>query len=175
MHRFFFTGLFLFIYGMNWAQEFPKTSFESTDSLYNANIKKSRLYGVYIPRDIDDALDKLMELSEEDARQKLLKITEDEASRKLFFGIGRWMAYNWNFDEGSRFSHYLRQKGLIYTDDMVRCMIILFHRKISEKPLNEDQLIENLVEQREKIIEKEKKDRQKIISEEVIQKNPDQN
>ena len=40
----------------------------SKDSLYNENIKKSRLYNVYIPRDIDDALIKLMELTNQSAR-----------------------------------------------------------------------------------------------------------
>jgi hypothetical protein len=151
-------------------QKPEKKSFESTDSLYNANIKKSKLYGVYIPRDIDDALEKLMELTEEDARKKLLAISEEEAAKKLFFGLGRWMAYNWNFDEGSRFSHYLRQKGLIYTDDMVRCMIILFHRKISQKPLDEIRLIEELAEHRQQWIEEERKSRLKVVSEEVIEK-----
>lgn len=152
------------------AQNSELKKFESTDSLYNANIKKSKLYGVYIPRDIDDALEKLMELTEEDARQKLMTISEEEAAKKLFFGLGRWMAYNWNFDEGSRFSHYLRQKGLVYTDDMVRCMIILFHRKISDKPLDEIRLIEDLAEKRRQLIEEERKSRLQVISEEVIDK-----
>ncbi len=142
----------------------------SKDSLYNANIKKSKLYGVYIPRDVDDALNKLMELTDEDARKKLTKITEEEAARKLHYGIGRWMSYNWNFDEGSRFSHYLREKGLYYSEDMMRYMIILFHRKISKKTLNEVELMNQLIERRNKIMEEERKTREVIISEEVIRK-----
>lgn len=82
----------------------------SKDSLYNENIKKSRLYNVYIPRDIDDALIKLIELTNEDARLPLLKIDEHTMAKKLYFGLGRWMEYNWNFEEGSRFSHYLRTR-----------------------------------------------------------------
>ncbi|MFZ1455264.1 MAG: hypothetical protein WAT46_04440, partial [Saprospiraceae bacterium] len=41
------------------------------DSTYQDNIKKSSLYGIYITRDIDDALSKLMELTDEDARKPL--------------------------------------------------------------------------------------------------------
>lgn len=152
------------------SQDTENIKFSSKDSLYNANIKKSKLYGVYIPRDTDDALSKLMELTEEDARKKLLKITEEEASKKLFLGLGKWMSYNWNFDEGSRFSHHLREKGLFYTEDMVRVMLILFHRKISNKPLDEDILIKKFIEARKKLIEEERKKNQVIISKEVIKK-----
>ena len=144
----------------------------SKDSLYNENIKKSRLYNVYIPRDIDDALIKLMELTNEDARLPLLKIDEHTMAKKLYFGLGRWMEYNWNFEEGSRFSHYLRQKGLTYTEDMTRCMLITFHRHITGKHLNIDDLIKNLVEERKKKI-KEEKEKLPVIStqKKIIPKN----
>ncbi len=156
--------LFSFILMCVQAQGQKKTtSFVSKDSLYNENIKKSRLYGVYIPRDIDDAMSKLMELTTEEGRQPLKTIDEETMSKKLYFGLGRWMEYNWNFEEGSRISHYLRQKGLTYTEDMTRCMLRLFHRHVLKQPLKTDELIQILVEERkEKIrIEKEK---MKIIS-----------
>lgn len=168
--KYFCIVLLLFMGITGFGQSKNEKKFVSSDSLYNANIKKSKLYGVYIPRDIDDALEKLMELTEPDARKNLLKISEDEAAKKLYFGLGRWMSYNWNFDEGSRIAHYLRQKGLNYTEDMVRCMLILFHRKVAEKPLDEERLIDSLVQQRKKLIEEERKARYQIISEEVIEK-----
>lgn len=132
-------------------------NFTSKDSLYNENIKKSRLYGVYIPRDIDDALAKLMELTTEEARKPMFNTDENTIAKKLFFGMGRWMEYNWNFEEGSRFSHYLRQKGLVYTEDMTRAMLILFHRHVTGKPLDSDRLIETLITERNKKIEEERK------------------
>lgn len=138
--------------------------FVSKDSLYNENIKKSRLYGVYIPRDIPDAVQKLMELTEEKARESLKKIDEETVARKLFFGLGRWMSYNWNFDEGSRFSHYLRNKGLYDTDDMVTFMLITFHRNIMNKPLDSDNLLKKIIADRQKKNEEEKKKRETIIS-----------
>ncbi|KXK36898.1 MAG: putative GTP cyclohydrolase II [Bacteroidetes bacterium OLB9] len=147
-----------------------RKKFVSKDSLYNENIKKSRLYGVYIPRDIDDALKKLTELTSDEARENLKTTDEQTVAHKLFFGLGRWMTYNWNFEEGSRFSHYLRQKGLIYTDDMTTCMLILFHRHVTGKPLETDALINQLIKERQKKIEEEQKN-SKII--EVITKPSD--
>ena len=136
--------------------------FVSKDSLYNENIKKSKLYGVYIPRDIDDALGKLLELTTIEAREPLKNVDEEVVAKKLHFGLGRWMEYNWNFDEGSRFSHYLRQKGLTYTEDMTKSMLILFHRHVLGKPLDADQLFKKVIEERQKKIEAEKQ-KQTII------------
>ena len=143
-------------------------NFVSKDSLYNENIKKSRLYGVYIPRDIDDALEKLMELTSEEARKPMLKTDENTIAKKLYFGIGRWMEYNWNFEEGSRFSHYLRQKGLFYTEDMTRTMLILFHRRVVGNPLESEALFSKMLEERSsKMLEERKK--MEVIKVEKIQ------
>jgi len=143
-----------------------------TDSIYQENIKKSRLYGVYIPRDIEDAVAKLMDLTDEDARKPLLKVDEGTVAKKLYFGLGRWMEYNWNMEEGSRFSHYLRKKGLIYTEDMTRFMLITFHRQLTKRPLDTDNLILEFIKEREKKI-KEAQQKMTIIEEtkKIIPKN----
>lgn len=149
-----------------------QNKFLSKDSLYNENIKKSRLYNVYIPRDIDDALSKLMELTNEEARKPLMNIDEVTMAKKLYFGLGRWMEYNWNFEEGSCFSHYLRQKGLIYTEDMTKFMLIIFHRHIKQSPLYIDDLIKKMADERKRKI-KEEKEKLPVISTEkkIIPKN----
>jgi hypothetical protein len=127
------------------------------DSLYQINIKKTRLYGVYIPKDITDALGELDKLSTDEARKSLLNADEKTIAKKLRFGIGRWMEYNWNFQEGSRFSHFLReQKGLVYPDDMVEYMIILFYRHNKKMLLQEDVLAEELVKKRNELLRKER-------------------
>ena len=126
------------------------------DSLYQSNIKKTRLYGVYIPKDISDALAELDKLSTEDAKIKLQKAEETTIAKKLRFGIGRWMEYNWNLQEGSRFSHHLREKGLLYPDDMVEVMIILYYRHVKNAPLDEEKLIREKVDARKAILDIEK-------------------
>ena len=119
-----------------------------TDTLYQNNIKKSRLYGTYIPRDIEDALNQLMKLTTDEARAKLKLTDEETVARKLHFGLGRWMEYNWNFVEGSRFSHFLREQGLYHHDDMVKFMLVIFHRKVNGNLLNTEQLMTELIEAR---------------------------
>lgn len=156
--------LVMYVFTVN-GQSTPE-KFVSKDSLYNENIKKSKLYGVYIPRDIDDALGKLLELTTPEAREPMKNVDEEVVAKKLHFGLGRWMEYNWNFAEGSRFSHYLRQKGIIYTDDMTRFMLILFHRQVVGHPLDVDKLVKKIVDERTKKIEEERKT-YKVISTEV--------
>lgn len=133
------------------------------DSLYQSNISKSKLYGYYIPRDIDDALQVIDNNTTEEGRASLRTIDEETMSKKLYFGLGRWMEYQWNFVEGSRFSHYLREKGLRYVEDMVRFMLITYHRHNLNAPLDSDTLIKQLNIARDKKLEKERP----IISETV--------
>ncbi len=105
-----------------------------TDGIYQGNIKKSKLYGVYIPKDLDDAMIELDRLSPPESREKLKSISEDVMAKKLHFGLGRWISHNWNFEEGSRFSHYLKGKGILKSDDMVNFTLISYHRHIMKKP-----------------------------------------
>jgi hypothetical protein len=104
------------------------------DSIYKSNIKKSRLHGVYIPKDLDDAFLELDRLSPPEAINKMKAIPEEIVAKKLHFGLGRWIAHNWNFDEGSRFSHYLKGLGIIKTDDMINFMLVSYHRYLNKKP-----------------------------------------
>ncbi len=131
--------------------QLKKDSKAYLDSLYNSNIKKSRIHDVYIPKNLSDAHRRIQKLTPEDAIQKFIQ-SEDEVavSKKLHFGIGRWMIHNWNFYEGSRFSHYLKQKGLLHPDDMAQFVLITLHRNLNEKPLNEEEVIQMLAIERKK-------------------------
>lgn len=125
-----------------------ETSPVQQDSLYQSNIKKTRLYGVYIPKDIEDALAELDKLSTPEARTKLKEADESTIGKKLRFGLGRWMEYNWNFQEGSRFSHFLKDMGIWHTDDMVEFMIIIYFRHVSGLPIEEKELAKSFIEKR---------------------------
>jgi hypothetical protein len=131
------------------------------DSLYQSNIKKTRLYGVYIPKDIPEAMTELDKLSTSEAKDLLKKGDETTIGKKLRFGVGRWMEYNWNFQEGSRLSHHLREKGLWHMDDMVEYMIVLYQRHVKSLPLYEDILAEEFIQKR-KILKKKELDHSTI-------------
>jgi hypothetical protein len=126
---------------------------EQADSTYQSNIKKSRLNGVYIPKDLADAFQELDRLSPPESLQKMKSTTEEVIAKKLHFGLGRWMSYNWNFDEGSRFSHFLKQLGLYQSDDMIDFMLISYHRYLTKRPIDAPQIVKMQIEKRNKKIE----------------------
>lgn len=111
---------------------------------YKQNIKMSRINGVYIPKDLADAFNELNNLSDEESLSKFKSEEEFSVSKKIHFGLGRWMIYNWNFYEGSRFSHNLKEKGLQHPDDMAQFIIICYHRNLNSSDLQEESLIEKL-------------------------------
>src|SRR5690606_30424421 len=90
------------------------------DSIYQENIKKSRLYGVYIPKDMSEAFKELDRLSDKTSKDKMKSAPESVIAERLYFGLGRWMSYNWNFVDGSRFSKYLSDLGLKFEDERIK-------------------------------------------------------
>ena len=135
----------------------PVTDEKTYESRYARNIKKSRINGVYIPSNIEDAMTELEALSSKEALAKFRSGDEAMVAKKLHFGIGRWMIYNWNFYEGSRFSHYLKEMGINHPDDQAKFVIVVLHRKLNEKDLDMDNLILQLQEERRILFEKTNK------------------
>ncbi|MFQ5445551.1 MAG: DUF6794 domain-containing protein [Saprospiraceae bacterium] len=118
-------------------------------------IQQERLNGVYIPRDLNDALLTLNRLIDKPSKKKFLSISEEEAAHKLFFSLGRWMTHNWSFYDGSRLSVYLQKMGIYDPGDMSRFLIILLHRSLNKQPLE----VKSLAERFEKQEELRKKER----------------
>lgn len=150
--------LLLSVFQMGWAQP-PGTvsermkarEAEENDQLeetYESRIKKSELYGMYIPKDLADAFVELNKRTEEDGRIKFKNMTEADARQKLHFSLGRWMTHNWGFFGGSRLTKYLNDIGLYDPDDMARFIIITYHRELNNKPLGVKELIEEFQEMR---------------------------
>ena len=115
---------------------------------YNSRIKKTKLFGNYIPLNIGDAHRSLAKLISPEARQKMMNMTENQVEHKLFFSLGRWISVNWGFEGGSRLSHSLKQFGLSHPEDMAVFVMLTYHRKLNHLPLNPKSLIEKLVNAR---------------------------
>lgn len=109
---------------------------EEFEANYAKRIKEEMIYGVYIPIDLEDAYNELNRLSDQQGLIEFKSAPEDSIRRKLHFGFGRWIMTNWGFEEGSRLSHYLKEKGVSVPDDMVRLIIVTWHRKLNGRPLN---------------------------------------
>lgn len=116
--------------------------------IYERNITRATIQGVYIPFDLYDAVKRLEALSPEESLEKFRNAPEEGIDRKLHFGLGRWMIVNWNFYEGSRLSHYLRQMGITYPEDMANFLIVCFHRYINGKDLDAKNLAQKYIEAR---------------------------
>jgi len=151
----FTTAIFftLFLISLS-AQTFPNTTAE-LDSVYAQNIKMSKLYGIYIPKDVDDAHERLSQMTPPDAIEKFKNAPDEiEVSRKLHLGIGRWMVINWNFEEGSRLSHYLKKQGVLHPDDMAQFLLRTYYRKLNNQSDNSQNIIEELAVERKKTVKK---------------------
>jgi hypothetical protein len=118
------------------------------DSLYEKNIKKTRINGVYVPKDIEDAYEEFIHLSPKASLDQFKNAHEESVAQKLHFGIGRWMIVNWNFYGGSRLEHLLKSKGLMHPDDMADFLIVTFHRKLNEREEKQEELILSMIEKR---------------------------
>jgi len=127
---------FVFGFGLEAQDEspFPKGK-KGYEQVYKRNIKKSRINGVYIPADLDEAFSELDALSPPDAVAKFARAPEDVVASKLHFGLGTWIKVNWNFIEGSRYVEHLRGLGLTDHDHMVQFTIVSYHRFKNGKPL----------------------------------------
>lgn len=143
-----------------------------TASEYQANyakrIKMESINGVYIPVDLEDAFSELTRLGDPSGIAMFKSAPEDSIRRNLHFGLGRWIMINWGLEEGSRISHYLREHGVSYPDDMVEVIIVTWHRRLNNQPLG----LEGEVARIEKRLaeEKAKRDAESKIT--VIEKRP---
>lgn len=131
---------------------------------YAENIKKEFINDIYIPKDLDEAFQELTRLSKKEGIEKFKNAEEGVVAKKMHFGLGRWIMEKWHMYDGSRYSHYLRLKGLSYPDDMARFTIISFHRYLNGKDLDVEARIKVVKERRDKEYQ-EKLAKKKIIKE----------
>jgi hypothetical protein len=135
-------GLLLFV--LSWHMTTAQTPAEvEYNKVYQERIQLSRIDGVYIPKDLEDAFKELDNLSDAEAVLKFKSAPEDLVASKLQGGLGRWMVINWGFFEGSRLSHHLKSLGVHHPDDMALLLLVSYHRHLNERPLKiEEQAIE---------------------------------
>lgn len=124
---------------------------EEYNKVYQENIKLTKIRGVYIPGSLKEAFKRLTKLTPPQSIDGFKAAPEKQVCKKLHFGIGRWMISNWNFYEGSRISHILKEKGLLHPDDMAQFLLRTYHRHLNGLPLEEESIIEELSKDRKKV------------------------
>jgi hypothetical protein len=145
----------------------PADNLKQYQENYKWRIEQSTLAGQYIPKDLPDAISELNKLTEESSRAKFKTLTESEAEHKLYFSLGRWVATNWSFYEGSRLSHYFKEVGITFPEDQAIALIIAWHRTLNKKDINFKEIRDRLVEKRKKEHEERLRSKQTVIKEEI--------
>ncbi len=126
----------------------PANTKQEFKESYAWRIEQTHLAGVYIPKDLVDAFRELDKKTDEQSRIKFRSLAETDAERKLFFSLGRWIWTNWSFYEGSRLSHWFKEVGITYPDDMTKIILIAYHRKLNGKDIDFKGLAIRFKEQR---------------------------
>lgn len=137
------------------AQKPPETQSEFEEA-YQRRIRQETLYGVYIPKDLTEAFVELNRLIDDESKENFKKMPEDAAVDLLFFSFGRWITHNWGFYGGSRLSHFIRELGITYPEDMSEFVVRTYHRNLNRQPLEVKALVETITARRQAQIEAKK-------------------
>ena len=100
------------------------------DSLATA----SRIRGVYIPRDLREALDSLPHLSPELVRR--FQSEPEDSLPKYHLCIGMSIRNNWGLWAGSRLARYFRRLGVRHPDDMSGIILTSLWRELNHQPIH---------------------------------------
>lgn len=92
-----------------------------------------RINGIYIPKDLDEAVDSLdVLIGAEEKRYISDSLSmEDFCAFQHLDGWGIWMRNEWGLWSGSRLQQYFMDKGIVYPDDMSGVILEAYYcRKI---------------------------------------------
>jgi hypothetical protein len=145
--------------------EGPPDTEAEFEKQYQERITKDRLFNVYIPKNLEDAMLQLDKNIPREMQEKYKSVPEDTICMIMHNRLGVWIINNWGFYGGSRLSHYLRSAGVSFPDDMADLILIAYHRHLHGKTVTMRELAKPFREKRKKEREKEIKEG-KILKEE---------
>jgi len=116
--------------------------------LRNGDIQREDIYSVrptkvgpkddiYIPKDIDSALEELKMALQPELLGKMRKGTEADMVQ-YHFDIGLWMRNNWGLRGGSDLAAWFAAHGVKDPDDMSEIILTCLWRSMNDKPLDLD-------------------------------------
>lgn len=154
----------LFFFPAFGQDEGPANTEAEFEAEYQERIKKEKLFNIYIPKNLDDAMIQLDKLTPPEGKAVFKALPEDSVVSAMHDRLGRWIMMNWGFYGGSRLSHYLRSAKITYPEDMADFLLLAYHRHLNGKPIPIKDLALEFREKRKKEWENEKKEA-KVISE----------
>ncbi len=158
--RFFLLLVICFLIVQFTNAQIGKKSYEDQfDQIYEQNIKKDRIDGRYIPKDVNDAHKTLDRIMEPNVKDYIKSLPDSIAALKVINSIGPYLMKNWSLYEGSRLGHYLKfQKGLHHPLDMSFYLLQTYHHYLNSDEFSEESLLKYLIDRRRKIFEETVKD-----------------
>ncbi len=96
---------------------------------------KSEIDGVYIPKNLDDAILEVDKFYSDSLKTEIKKLNENDYVGDYHFGTGFWMRNNWALWKGSRLSRFFNRRGIKHPDDMSSIVLLSYHRKLSGKEI----------------------------------------
>ena len=96
---------------------------------------KSEVDGVYIPKNLDDAILEVDKFYSDSLKTEIKKIDESDFVGDYHFGTGLWIRNNWNLWKGSRLSRFFKRNGIKHPDDMSSIVLVSYHRKLTGKEI----------------------------------------
>ena len=89
-----------------------------------------RIEGVYIPKDINEAIDSLdVIISPEDKRYITDSLSLDDFRAVCHHGLGMWIRNNWGLWGGSRLQRYFLDRKVFHPDDMSDQILKAYYKK----------------------------------------------
>ncbi|SFS81716.1 DUF6794 domain-containing protein [Lutibacter maritimus] len=96
---------------------------------------KSEIDGVYIPKNLDDAILEVDKFYSDSLKTEIKKLNESEFVGDYHFGTGLWIRNNWNLWSGSRLGRFFKRNGIKHPDDMSSIILVSYHRKLTGKEI----------------------------------------
>ena len=92
---------------------------------------KSEVDGVYIPKNLEDAIQVINGELSDSTKIVIKKMSEDDFLAESHFGKGLSIRNGWNLWKGSRLSRYFKRKGISHPDDMSGIILTSYYRHIN--------------------------------------------
>jgi hypothetical protein len=103
---------------------------EKTISQRDYRYLVDRIDGIYIPKDLDEAIDSLdVIICPEDKRYITDSLSLDDFRINCHHGLGMWIRNNWGLWGGSRLQLYFLDRNVIHPDDMSDNILKAYYKK----------------------------------------------
>lgn len=123
---------------------FSATAQKMKKAQHQLHYNSEKIDGIYIPKDIDDAISVLDTLSNGKIKAFANECSsETDFSGRLHFGLGMWLRNNWGLWRGSRLSLFFDEMGVFHPDDMSGIILDSYYRYVKGQNLDIEGQIEH--------------------------------